>query len=245
MRISEYRNVAKTYLKGRYGEAFIVTALCLFVFITFKAISFVISYLAGNIPFSPIIEATETVICFVVMTPLLTGGFWWFFQTACDEDNKNLLKLYSGFRLNGRAVLLYALMWAKSFFSLFPSAICWTAAYIFFYGRTGLSATYSLFASFQCIMLGIAFLGLYFSTFASMALAPFIFISHPDRNPFGVLRKSAKLMKGRKSKFLKLLFSFVPVMLLVVTIPFVMPRVAMSAAIFAKENMTERKEILN
>lgn len=239
MKISEYRNIAGSYLKGRYGEAFIVTALCLFVFITFKAVGIAVMYIVGNMPFFPIVEAAGTLFFFLIMTPLLTGGFWWFFQTACSEDNKNLLKLYSGFRLNRRAALLYALMWIKSFLSLFPSAICWTATYVFLYGKTGIDSVYALFAAFQFFMLGVVFLGLYFSTFASMALAPFIFISHPDKNPFRVLRESSKIMKGRKFKFIRLILSFLPIMIFVVTIPFVMPSAVMSTAVFAKESINE------
>lgn len=234
MKISEYRSIAGTYLKGRYGEAFVVTAICLFVFVAFKAAAAAF-YAFSNTPFSSAAEAVITVICFFVMTPLLTGGFWWFFQTVCGQDNRNLLKLYSGFRLNSRAALLYAIMWVKGFLSLFPSAACFTGAYVVIYGNIGLASNISVFAAFQFFMLGIVLLGLYFSTSASMVLAPFIFISHPDRNPFRVIRSSSKLMKGQKLRFLRLIFVYIPAMLPVVTIPFVMPSAIMSAAVFARE----------
>lgn len=234
MKISEYRSTAGEYLKGRYGEAFVVTAICLFVFVTFKTAAAAF-YAFSNTAFSPAVEAVITVICFFIMTPLLTGGFWWFFQTVCGQDNRNLLKLYSGFRLNRRAAVLYALMWVKGFLSLFPSAACFTGAYVLVYGNTGLESGIALFGAFQLFMLGIALLGLYFSTAVSMIPAPFVFISHPDRNPFGVIRTSSKLMRGQKIRFFRLVLSYIPAMLPVVTIPFVMPSAVMSAAVFAKE----------
>lgn len=142
MKISEYRHIARKNLKGCYCEAFIVTALCLFVYLSFKAAELLMAYFwsgyAGSL-ISGLLKAAVTALCFLLTTPFLTGGFWWFFQTACGEDNRSLLKLYSGFRLNCRAALLYAAMWIKSFFSLFPTAFCWTAAYVLLYGNTGLS----------------------------------------------------------------------------------------------------------
>lgn len=235
MKISEYRKTAAMCLKGRRCEAFVVTSVCLFVFLTFKAAAALTAYAAGEMKFFPYIDAGITILCFLFMTPLLTGGFWWFFRTACGEDNSCLLKLYSGFRLNGRAILVYALMWSKGFFSLFPSALCFTAAYIFLFGNTGLEGDATLFSVFQLTMLGIVLIGLYFRAIASMALAPFLFISHPDNNPFGVIRKSSKLMKGHKLRFAGLISGYIPAMLPIVTIPFVAPSAAMSAAVFARD----------
>lgn len=57
-------------------------------------------------------------------------------------------------------------------------------------------------------MLGIVLIGLYFSTAASMALAPFMFIGHPDKNPLKVLKESSVCMKGKKLEFIRLILSF-------------------------------------
>lgn len=234
MKISEYRKAASQCLKGRRSEAFVVTAICLFVFLTFRSAAMLTAYLVGNMQYFPIIDTGITVLCFLFMTPLITGGFWWFYRTASGEDNSGLLKLYSGFRLNGRAALVYALMWSKGLFSLFPSAICFTAAYILLYGNTGLNGDLAIFVIFQLVMLGILLIIFYLNSLISMVLAPFLFISHPDRNPFGVVRESAKLMKGNKLRFAGLILGYIPIMLPVVTIPFVMPSLIMSAAVFAR-----------
>lgn len=243
MKISEYRRTAGAYLKGRYGEAFVVTAIFLFTFVSIRAAGTILSYFFAGWGASPIVEAAEGVICFSAATPLMTGGFWWFYQTACEKDNRNLLKLYSGVRLNCRAFLLYALMWIKSFLSIFPTAACWTGSYFLIYGKTSLDSAVSLFAAFQLFMIGTAFLMFYFSTAASMALAPFIFISLPARNPFSVIISSSKLMKGKKLQFIKLMSSYIPAMLPVITIPFVMPSAVMSAAVFAKYNLNDAESV--
>lgn len=238
MKISEYRKAAGLYLKGRKCEAFFVTSACLFVFLTFKTASAFIAGAFAGMRISPYFDAGITILSFIFMTPLLTGAFWWFFRIACGEDNNGLLKLYSGFRLNSRAAIIYALMWSKSFFSLVPSAACFTAAYIIFFGNVIIDDSMALFVVFQLDMLGFVLVGLYFRTLASMALAPFLFICYPDRNPFGIIRRSAKLMKGEKLRFVGLLFGYLPIMLPIVTIPFAVPSAAMAAAVFAEDVIT-------
>lgn len=242
MKISDYRKISGAYLKGRYGEAFVVTAACLFVFLTFKTAEALAIYAISDAKLSRIADAAITILRFIIMTPLITGGIWWFFRTVCGEDNSSLLKLYSGLRLNSRAALLYALMWSKGFFSLFPTAICFTVTYALLYGRIGLNGDVTVFAAFQSAMLGTVLIFLYFNALASMALAPFLFIDRPDSNPFGVIRRSSKLMKGHKLRFFGLLIGYIPVMLPIVTIPFVMPSAVMSAAAFAKDVIAESAE---
>ena len=52
------------------------------------------------------------------MSPLITGGLWWFYQTVSGGDNRSILKLYTGFKLNMRAAFLYGIMWILSMISL-------------------------------------------------------------------------------------------------------------------------------
>jgi len=82
---------------------------------------------------------------------------------------------------------------------------------------------------------GVFLLGLYIYAAVSAAAAPFLFIMHPDTGAFSSVRMSRKLMKGRKSEFVKLILCYVPAMLPLVTIPFVLPRAVMSAALFISE----------
>ena len=237
MNTAECHSRAKLCLKGCYGEAFIVTAICLFVYTVFRAGVLLLGYALGDDAVFAVVEGVLTLLCFAVMTPLLTGGIWWFYQTASGGDNRNLLKLYSGLRLNRRAAILYILMWGKSFLSLFPTALCWAAAYIIFYGESELSAELTLFASFQLIVLGVVLIFVFVSSLLSTVLAPFIFIKRPDTNLLSVIAQSARLMKGRKLEFLKLILKYLPPMLPIVTIPFVMPSAVMTAAVFAKESI--------
>ncbi|MDE5917675.1 MAG: hypothetical protein K2G62_06085, partial [Oscillospiraceae bacterium] len=69
----------------------------------------------------------------------------------------------------------------------------------------------------------------------SAAAAPFLFIMRPDTGAFRSVRMSRRLKKGRKSEFVKLILCYVPAMLPIVTIPFVLPKAVMSAALFISE----------
>lgn len=88
MKISEYRHIARKNLKGCYCEAFIVTALCLFVYLSFKAAELLMAYFwsgyAGSL-ISGLLKAAVTALCFLLTTPLLTGGFWWFFRRRAER----------------------------------------------------------------------------------------------------------------------------------------------------------------
>lgn len=239
MNTAECRSRAKLKLKGRYGEAFIVTAVCLFVIFTFRAAIILSVYAIGDDIGSQVAETTLSLICFFIITPLLTGGVWWFYQTASGGDNMSLLKLYSGFRLNRRAALLYIFMWIKGFVSLFPTAFCYAAAYSLIYGEYGLTAEATVFAAFQLAVIGTVLVSVFFNTLLGMTLAPFIFIKRPDMKLFRVMRNSSRLMKGHKLYSMRLLIRYAAFMLPIVTIPFVMPSAAMTAAVFANERLED------
>ena len=239
MNTAECHSRARACLSGRYGEAFIVTAVCIFVFVTFRAAIMLSVNAIGDETFSWFAEGVLTALCFIIITPLLTGGVWWFYQTVSGGDNRSLLKLYSGFRLNRRAALLYIFMWLKGFISLFPTAVCWMAAYILIHGEYDISAEIAVFASFQLMVLGVVLITFFISRMLGTLLAPFIFIKRPDMNPFRVMRQSARLMKGHRLAFVKLTFKYVMLMLPLVTVPFVMPSAVMTAAVFANERLED------
>lgn len=239
MKLSEYHSSAKAFLKGRYGEAFVVTAVYLFVTLTFRMAVMLAVYTFNDGIYPLVAEAVLTVLCFIITVPLLTGGVWWFYQTVSGGDNRNLLKLYSGGRLNRRAALLYIFMWVKGVVSLFPTALCWAAAYILIYGKFGLGAEIAVFSAFQLVMLGVVLTALFASGLLSTVLAPFIFISRPDMNPFRVMRWSGRLMKGHKLEFIRLILKYLVFMLPLVTIPFVLPSSVMAVSVFANERLLE------
>lgn len=249
MSIKECRKKSKEILKGKYAEGFVVSFALISVLLMFKTIDLMLasaavyaggSGLAELISGGGIAGAALSILrhflCFAITVPVLTGGLWWYFQTALGKDNKNILKVYSGFRLNIRAAAVYAIMWARGFISLIPTGLCWAGAWISFgYACTEQNQGIWLFITVQMFAAGVFLLGLYIYATVSAAAAPFLFIMRPDTGAFRSVRMSRRLMKGRKSEFVKLILCYVPSMLPIVTIPFVLPRAVMSAALFISE----------
>lgn len=247
------RKKAKEILKGKNAEGIFVVSLCILMYLIFKvadiAVTILILYFGGGDAqslfmsgdlFSFIIKAVRFILGFVVLSPLVTGGIWWFYQTACGRDNKSVLKLYTGFRLNVRGSVIYIVLWIMCMISLLPTGICWAMAVRLF----GTASEYDnqdlvIFIIFQLIMAGIFLLGLYLKMISTFALVPFIFISHPDMGILKMLKMSKVRMYGAKLEFLKLAGSFVPLMLPVFTIPLMLSRAVMAMSVFAEERLKE------
>lgn len=253
MKTTVYRHKAKELLHGRYGEGFFVVSVCIVVYLIFKAFDIAgagfILYnnnadVFGLFKSSDISEMAVKIIryilCFIVMSPLITGGLWWFYQAASGGDNRSILKLYTGFKLNMRAALLYGIMWILSMVSLLPSGFCWMFSYKLFYAVPDYSnQAAALFAVLQLFMAGVFLLGLYLKCLLTFILAPFIFIKHPDNGTFKVMNMSRKKMYGVKLDFLKLILAYIPAMIPIVTIPFILPKAVMSVSVFAEERLKE------
>lgn len=249
------RQRANEILKGKYAEGFFVVSVCIVVYLIFKVFDIagagVILYnnnvnvyqlfCSDNIA-EIVIKVLRYILCFIIMSPLITGGLWWFYQTAAGEDNRSILKLYTGFRLNMRAARLYGLMWIISMLSLLPSGICWMLAYRLFCAISDFNSQgIVLFAVLQLFMAGIVLLSLYIKSMLTMILSPFIFIKHPDMSAFKVLKISGKKMYGAKLELLKMIIAYIPAMLPAVTIPFVLPKAVMAVSVFAGERLREEQ----
>lgn len=243
----ECRKKAKRILKGRYAEGFFVVMVCVTVYLIFKISDLVkisVMLYNNNINTAALFRTADIldlsvkyllgIVVFAVMTPLLTGGLWWFYQLASGGDNKNILKLYTGFRLNIRAAGLYALIWFITMMSLLPAGICWAAAwYLFGIVPEFHNQTVMLFICLQLFMAGVFLLGLYLKAVCTVILAPFIFLKNPDVNVFKILNTSRKKIYGSKLECLKLILTYIPAMLPIVTIPFILPKAVMSVSVFA------------
>lgn len=249
----ECRKKAKSVLKGKYAESFFVVMVCVVVYLIFKVSDLVkiaimlynddvsVSVLFRTVEVSDLfVKYLSGIIVFAVMTPLLTGGLWWFYQTACGEDNRSILKLYTGFRLNIRASLLYAVMWIVILLSLLPTGVCWASAVHLFSLVTEFhNQSVVLFVCLQLFMAGIFLLGLYLKAVCTIILSPFVFLKNPDMNVFRILNTSRKKIYGSKLEALKLILTYIPAMLPIVTIPFILPKAVMSVSVFACDRIGE------
>lgn len=246
MSISVYRKKSGQILKGNYAEAFAVVLACILVYAVFKTTDVLTAlFLSFSGIFSPedimfssglsafLIKALRFLLCFAAMTPLITGTVWWFSQTAAGEDNRSILKLYTGFRLNLRSAVLYGMMWTASFLTAVPVFLSWYGGYrLLLLSQNSGEPELFIFAAFQFFILGLLMVFFSLLNAAGMSAAPFIFIKKPGDNPLRAFFCSYRIMRGRKLRLIKLMLSYLPVMLGIVTIPFVLPKAFMALAVY-------------
>lgn len=251
MTTCECRKEASAILKKNYPESFFIVMSALSAFVLLKILDIAQTgfllynsnmgsdkLFVSSFFWEAALKIGTAALFLIVMTPLFTGGLWWFYQTASGNDNREVLKLYTSFSLNVRACFLYLTMWALTLLALLPSFLCFRAA-CYFYGKAALSAdqALTLFTALQIFMAGVFLLGLYLRCVSKLFLAPFIFITHPDMNIFRIIRSSGKAIYGSKLECIKLMITYIPLMLPIVTIPFVLPRAVMSLSVFAKDRI--------
>ncbi|NLK70152.1 MAG: hypothetical protein GX286_01760 [Clostridiales bacterium] len=255
MNIREIKHEARLVLKERYWEAFVVVFACFGLYMLFKLVEIVVCTVLiynktidisqlfyGGDTIWNVFKTMYSVFLFAAMVPVITGAVWWFSQAANRNEfsSDSVIQLYTCFKVNSRAILVYGLMWIIQFLSLIPSFIMLLGAYLIieYYNIS----SDILYLAVQLIILSVASLALYIRATLSLILAPYIFIRHPMDNPFSIISISFRLMKGRKMQVLKLLLSYIGylfLMALIVTIPFVVPEIMMSVTIFAESVASE------
>ena len=251
MTAHECRKQAGRRLAGNYSEGFFVTAIVLAAYVIYKTADAVQSAMIlynndgrtealffSHDLWNISMRAALAVLCFIITSPLITGGVWWYYQTAQGNDNRSILKLYTGFKLNVKAIRLYMSIWLLSLMSLLPSGICFLGAYELFLQLPGMQEQpLMMFIDIQLLVLGGVLTALYLRCVTAFIPAPFVFISKPDRGIFQVLRMSVRIMKGSKLEAVKMIFLYLLLMLPIVTIPFVLPKAVMSLSVFACDRM--------
>ena len=251
MSVYQCRKTASQRLSGCYSEGFFVVMIFLAAFLIYKLLdiaqsAFILynhngephSLFYSSVPWELLMKAAFSLLAFAALSPLITGGIWWFFQTAGGGDNRSILKLYTGFKLNVKAMRLYSAMWLVGTLSLLPTGVCFTAAYRLF-DRAALSEDRPLllFISLQVFMAGVFLIGLCLKSLSAYILAPFIFINRPETGIVKTMRLSRRIMYGSELEVLKLMGLCLLPMLPLVTVPFVLPKAMMSLSVFACDRM--------
>ncbi len=255
MNIKEIKYKAKIAMKEKYWEAFVVVFACFGIYILFKLVEIMVTAILiynNTIDISQLFSSNNTlwtifkmlyaVFLFIAMVPVVTGAVWWFSQAVSKNEftSDSVIQLYTSFKVNSRAILVYGLMWVVQLLSLIPSCLLIFGAYTIIVHYNVNSDI--LYIAVQLIILAVVFLGLYIRVSLGLMLAPYIFIRHPMDNPFEIVSISFKLMRGKKMEALKLLLSYIvylPLMALIVTIPFIIPKIMMSVTVFAENIASE------
>ncbi|NLP26392.1 MAG: hypothetical protein GX365_03485 [Clostridiales bacterium] len=255
MNIKEIKYQARLAMRDKYWEAFVVVFACFGIYILFKLVEIMV---CSVLIYNNIVDVKQmftnnnfiwttfriiySVFLFIAMVPVVTGAVWWFSQAVKKNEflSDSIIQLYTSFKVNSRAFIVYGLMWLIQLLSLIPSCLMIFGAYIIIAHYSANSDM--LYLAIQLIILSIAFLAFHIRVTLGLILTPYIFIRHPMDNPFSIIGISFRLMRGNKIQALKLLLSYIvylPLMALIVTIPLIIPNIMMSVTVFAESTASE------
>ncbi len=96
-----------------------------------------------------------------------------------------------------------------------------------------------LFLAAQCLCFSAACSVYYLRFSLGIAAVPFLFLEQPQSSPFSAMRKSRAMLRGHYGYFVLLIAGYLPAMLPLVTIPFLLPYFMVSCTLFLHVRMRE------
>lgn len=213
----ELKKQARNALAGKWGSAIPMTLILFLVNVSFST-----NYNnVFSLTFSPLIAS--------ILSVLLNVGFYSFaFKLLCGQkENANFMDLFYGFKsAPGKAILLSLL----STLYILPGTIIYAVTIMIFvfclYMGAGvpfaqmLSGTVAinttlLLITFAMVLVMSILLGIYSAyVYTTYALVYFLLLDYPDLSVSEIWKRSKQLMKQNRLRYIGLLFSFLPWILL-------------------------------
>ena len=213
----ELKKSALYVLTGKWGLAISMTLVLFLVNISF-------SYNTANSFTMTIMPIVST-----VLNLLLSIGFYsFFFKLFCGQYEKtNFQDLFYGFKCYpGKAILLYLLtsLYMLPGILIYVIGIC---AYTFFtYAGAGVSMELMLTGSVPAdmtlmlsVLVAVILFTVFFAVYAgyvssTYCLVYFLLLDYPELSVTEIWKRSARLMKGNRLRYIGLMISFFPWMFL-------------------------------
>lgn len=186
---------------------------------------------AGLFTGDSLVQQLATLICtvlrYLTTAPLIYATAYWFLQ-LCGEDKKkrkiSLSRIILSPRIYRRSLAALLCSKAVGFLFLIPAAFFGVTAYDLVFGSLGQMENIRLLMAVHAVVMTLISMGLWIWARLAVLATPFLLIQFPDRSVFRIVRDSFRFMKGRRSTILKILAMYVPPMLLLVTVPFLLPK---------------------
>lgn len=240
-------------IRGRYGRVLGISLLYPLAWLIFRIVPCILAgvlisqgrmtanmLIFGGMPLWTLFSVLWSVLRFGVLLPLCCGT--WGRLTALTGLER---KKTEGVRLRTlaaylRAVYFYACVELQRTLLLLPIIAGLLGAGVFFRYSIDLpEGGFPLFLAAQCLCFAAA-CGLYYLRFSlGIAAVPFLWLEQPDASPFLAVRKSRDMLRGHYVYFILLIIAYLPTMLPVVTIPFMLPHFMVSCTLFLHIRMRE------
>lgn len=249
MKIRKLTRYSDDLLKGRLMKAFLVSLMPVSAELIFRlaeaaAYSLLLYFsnisplglFTGESALQQLAAALCTVWRWLTSAPLIYASAYWFSGLSGDCRKRNLSELILDRKIYCRS--LAALLWTKlaAFIMLVPVFLFGAAAYwLASEGGGSISVLMAVHASVMTII--SAFLWL--RAKLTMLAVPFILVYFPEKSAFEAVRSSFRLMRGRRGTLLKLLAVYLPPMLTIIAVPFLLPKLFSAAAVLIDISVKE------
>lgn len=193
-----------------------------------------IGLFTGDSSIQKVSAAVCMILRYLATAPLIYACVYWFAELCSDNSEHSTTQLSNiilNKKLYGRS--LTALIFSKviGFAFLIPTAFFGATAISLVQSSVGNSADARLFMAMHASVMTLASVVLWIWAKIAMITLPFLLIKFPKRSVFSCIRDSFSFVRGRRSIIVKLFLLYVPLMLPVVTIPWILPKLFSSVAL--------------
>lgn len=249
MKIRKLTRYSDNLLKGRLMKALLVSLMPVSAELIFRlaeAAAYSLLLYFGNI--SPLglftgestLQQLAAALCtawrWLTAAPLIYAAAYWFSGLSGDCCKRNLSELILDRKIYRRS--LAAMLWTKlaAFIMIIPVFLFGAAAYwLASEGEGSISVLMAVHASVMTIISVF----LWLRARLTMLAAPLILVHFPERSAYEAVRSSFRLMRGRRGTLLKLLAVYLPPMLTIIAVPFLLPRLFSAVAILIDISVKE------
>lgn len=215
----ELKNRARSALSGKWGSAIPMTLVLFLVNVSFST------------NYNNVFSLTFTPLISSILSILLNVGFYSFaFKLLCGQkESANFMDLFYGFKTApGKAILLSLL----STLYILPGTIIYAVTIMLFIfciylgagipfsqmlsGTVAINTTLLLITFAMVVVMSIL-LAIYSAyVYSTYALIYFLLLDYPDLGVSEIWKRSKQLMKGNRLRYIGLICSFLPWILLCV-----------------------------
>lgn len=255
MKLRQLAEYSGNLLKNNRMKALLVCLMFLGTELFFRlaeaALLSVILYVGETTPIglftgeSPVRQAV-TLVCMVLRylttAPLSYACAYWFTELCSDRKKRRSISV-SGVLLSGKIYgrSLAALLLTKLAGMIFLLPAMFFGSTVFSLVSDGIenSDDFRLFMSVHAAVMTLVSVGLWIWAKLAMTAVPYLLVHFPKQSVFSIVRNSFSFMKHRRATLLKIFLRYAAPMLLIVTIPFLLPKLFVSTALFISISIKE------
>lgn len=241
MKVRRLIRYSDNLLKGRLMKAFLVSLMPLSAELLFRlaeaaAYSLLLYFgdmtplglFTGESAVQQLAALVFTLWRWLTVAPLMYAAAYWFSGLSEGGERKSLTDIILSRSLCKKS--LAALIWTKlaGVLLLVPVFLFGGAAYLLASEGAG---SLSVLMTVHAFVMTVISLFLWLRAKLVMLAVPFVMVHFSEKSAFGAVRHSFRLMKGRTGTLLKLLGVYLPPMLTVIAVPFLLPRLYSAAAL--------------